>query len=423
VRSIISMARSISAFPLGVFSGVTASSEFAGRQDDRMPSAAPLDGLLVADFSRVLAGPLATMTLADLGATVVKVERPGTGDDTRTWGPPWTAHASAYFECLNRSKWGITLDLADPEDARRARELARRADVLVQNFRPGGLERYGLDYATVQAANPGIVYCSISGFGDGAGRDRPGYDFLVQAVGGVMSVTGPAGGEPTKVGVPIVDVLTGKDAVIGILAALANRERTGRGEHVQVALLSSALAGLVNQAAGYLATGVAPGRMGNQHPSIAPYETLHCADVPLAVACGNDAQFARLAAVLGAPALADDPRFATNADRVRSRAALVEALEARLRTDTAAAWERRLAAVGVPAGLVGDVGSAIARAEQYGLAPLVDVGAGRVAQVAHPVRYASASSAPATPPPALGEHSAAITAWLDGPADVPFPAS
>lgn len=222
-------------------------------------------------------------------------------------------------------------------------------------------------------------------------------------------------------GVPIVDVLTGKDAVIGILAALANRARTGMGEHVQVALLASALGGLVNQAANYLATGAVPGRMGNQHPSIAPYETLHCADAPLAVACGNDAQFARLAAVLGIPDLADDPRFATNAQRVAHRPALVAALEQRLRTDTALAWEQRLAAAGVAAGLVGDVGNAIARAQEYGLDPVVDLGTGQVPQIGHPVRYLNAEAAPASPPPLLGEHAAAITAWLDG-TDVPFPA-
>ena len=382
---------------------------------------APLEGLLVADFSRVLAGPLATMTLADLGATVIKVERPGAGDDTRAWGPPWTAHASAYYECLNRSKYGITLDFADDADLARARELARRADVVVQNFKPGGLARFGLDYDSVRATNAAVVYCSISGFGDGAGRDRPGYDFLAQAVGGLMSVTGPAGGEPTKVGAPIVDVLTGKDATIGILAALARRQRTGRGEHVQVALLSSALGGLVNQAAGYLTTGRAPGRMGNQHPSIAPYETLQCADAPLAVACGNDRQFARLAGVLGCPELADDPRFATNGARVGHRAELVAALEAALVTATAGEWEQRLAAVGVPVGPVGDVGSALARAEEYGLAPLVDLGADHVPQVAHPVRYRSGEPPPATPAPALGEHDELVRAWLAGAADAPLP--
>ena len=374
----------------------------------------PLEGLLVADFSRVLAGPLATMTLADLGATVVKVERPGVGDETRTWGPPWTETSSSYFECVNRGKYGIALDLTDPEGRAQAHELARRADVVVHNLR--GLQRYGLDYDTVAAANPGVVYCSITGFG--AAADRPGYDFLVQAMGGLMSVTGDADGEPRKVGVALVDVLTGKDAVIGILAALAARARTGRGEHVQVDLLSSLLGGLVNQAAGYLATGVAPGRMGNQHPSIAPYETLHCADGLLAVACGNDAQFARLAAVLGGPELADDPRFATNPHRVANRAALVAALERRLASDTAAAWAQRLGAAGVAAGPVGDIGSAFERAIEYGLEPLLEVGTRR--QVRHPVRFANSATAVPTPPPALGEHTDLVRTWLAGDADQPL---
>jgi formyl-CoA transferase len=374
----------------------------------------PLSGLLVADFSRVLAGPLATMTLADLGATVVKVERPGSGDDTRTWGPPWTQTSSAYFDCVNRGKLGVTLDLADEADRARAHELARRADVVVHNLR--GIERYGLDYDTVADGNPRVVYCSITGFG--AESDRPGYDFLVQAVGGLMSITGDPDGEPRKVGVALVDVLTGKDAVIGILAALAARERTGRGEHVQVDLLSSLLGGLVNQAANYLTTGVAPGRMGNQHPSIAPYETLHCADGLLAVACGNDAQFARLAAVLGAPGLADDARFSTNPARVTNRPALIAELEARLAADAAASWELRLAAVGVPAGLVGDIGSAVRRADAYGLAPTVDVGTAR--QIRHPARYRLNRTASPTPPPGLGEHDELVRAWLSGPADAPL---
>jgi crotonobetainyl-CoA:carnitine CoA-transferase CaiB-like acyl-CoA transferase len=268
----------------------------------------------------------------------------------------------------------------------------------------------------VAAANPGVVYCSITGFG--AAADRPGYDFLVQAMGGLMSVTGDADGEPRKVGVALVDVLTGKDAVIGILAALAARTRTGRGEHVQVDLLSSLLGGLVNQAAGYLATGVAPGRMGNQHPSIAPYETLHCADGLLAVACGNDAQFGRLAAVLGAPGLADDPRFATNPHRVANRAALVAELERRLASDTAAAWEQRLGAAGVAAGPVGDIGSALERATGYGLEPLLEVGTRR--QVRHPVRFANSATAVPTPPPALGEHTDLVRTWLAGDADQPL---
>jgi crotonobetainyl-CoA:carnitine CoA-transferase CaiB-like acyl-CoA transferase len=374
----------------------------------------PPDGLLVADFSRVLAGPLATMTLADLGATVVKVERPGVGDETRTWGPPWTDGSSAYFDCVNRSKLGITLDLADDADRAQAGELARRADVVIHNLR--GMQRFGLDYDAVAAGNPRVVYCSITGFGEATGR--PGYDFLVQAVGGLMSITGDAGGEPRKVGVALVDVLTGKDAVIGILAALAARERTGRGDHVRVELLSSLLGGLVNQAAGFLATGTAPGRMGNQHPSIAPYETLHCADGLLAVACGNDGQFARLVATAGGASLAADPRFATNPARVANRPALIAALESLLAGDTAAAWEARFEVAGVPAGQVGDIAAAVERAEDYGLAPTVDVGSGR--QIRHPVRYGAAGTAEPAPPPGLGEHDALVRAWLAGPPELPL---
>ncbi|HEV7206148.1 MAG TPA: CoA transferase [Jatrophihabitans sp.] len=377
---------------------------------------APLHGLLVADFSRVLAGPLATMTLADLGATVVKVERPGAGDESRAWGPPWTEYGSSYYESLNRSKYSVTLDLTDPDDRTRALELARRADVVVENFKPGSLDRLGLDYASVAALNPRAVYCTITGFGEAGGRDRPGYDFLVQAVGGLMSVTGDADGEPTKVGAPLVDVLTGKDAVIGILAALAARERTGEGQHVRVELLSSLLGGLINQTAGYLTTGVAPIRMGNRHPSVVPYQTLHCADVPIAVACGNDGQFARLVEVIGRPELAADPRFATNGDRVANRDALVEALEGGLAARPAAEWEERLVAVGVPAGLVGDVGDALARAESFGLAPTITPDGGRTRLVRHPVRYSATPPAPAAPPPGLGEHAVAIAAWLDDPA-------
>ncbi|WAX55149.1 CoA transferase [Jatrophihabitans cynanchi] len=382
--------------------------------------AAPLAGVLIADFSRVLAGPLATMTLADLGATVVKVERPGSGDDTRQWGPPWTAGSSAYFDCVNRSKYGVVLDLAHDADRALAAELARRADVVVENFRPGALDRFGLDHATVAAGNPRAVYCSISGFGSGAGAGRPGYDFIVQAAGGLMSVTGPADGEPMKVGLPIVDVLTGKDAVIAILAALADRRRTGRGQHVRVELLSSLLGGLVNQAASFLVTGTAPGRMGNQHPSIAPYETLRCADGVVAVACGNDGQFAKLAGALARPELAGDPRFATNPARLAHRAELIGELERGLATAPAAHWERALTAVGVPAGPVGDIGAGVALAEACGLEPLLELGPDRAPQVRHPARYDSPLAA-AVPPPALDQHGDLVRAWLAGPPDRPLP--
>ncbi|WP_040166067.1 CaiB/BaiF CoA transferase family protein [Microbacterium gorillae] len=375
----------------------------------------PLDGILVADFSRVLAGPYATATLADLGARVVKVERPGTGDDTRAWGPPWTENSAAYFESANRGKESVVLDLSDPDDLALARELARRADVVVENFRPGALDRYGLGYDDVRRENPRSVYCSISGFGNAGGAHLPGYDFLVQAVGGLMSITGAPdadGGAPMKVGVALVDVLTSKDATVGILAALHARETTGRGQRVEVNLLSSLLSSLVNQASSYLATGTAPGRLGNAHPSIAPYESLPCADGPIALACGNDGQFRKLSTVIGDESLADDERFITNAARVQNRPALVAALSALLATDTTDAWVERLLAVGVPAGKVGTIADGFALATELGLEPLVDVGPGVPAQVRHPVTFSDTPITDYTAPPRLGEHSQAVRAWL-----------
>ncbi|WP_198035368.1 CaiB/BaiF CoA transferase family protein [Streptacidiphilus rugosus] len=386
------------------------------------PAAAPLDGVLVADFSRVLAGPLAAATLADLGATVVKVERPGAGDDTRAWGPPFVEGTAAYFDAANRSKQGVTLDLGDPDDAALARELAARADILIENFKPGSLGRYGLDHGTALAANPGLVYCSITGFGTGSAL--PGYDFVVQAVGGLMSITGDPDGEPHKVGVALVDVLTAKDAVAAILAALRHRDRTGQGQHVEVNLLSSLLGSLANQASGYLATGRPPGRMGNQHPSIAPYETLHCGPEGtdlLAVACGNDGQFGALTKTLGVPALAEDPRFATNAARVRNRPALITALETALDSRSAAEWQTLLTAAGVPCGQVNDLAGALALATGLGLDPVADVGAGRVPQVRSPLTLTATPVRPPVAPPRLGEHNDAVRAWLSLPRSTPLP--
>ncbi len=292
--------------------------------ETRTPSGPPLDGLLVADFSRVLAGPLATMMLADLGADVIKVERPGTGDDTRQWGPPWTDTSSAYFESVNRSKSSMALDLNNPTDHAAAVALALRADVLVENFQTGKLDALGLGYAELSARNPRLIYCSITGFGSAAGAALPGYDFVVQAVGGLMSVTGEADGDPMKSGVALVDVLTGKDAVIAILAAVVERHRSGLGQHVEVNLLSSLLGSLVNQAAATLTTGASPTRLGNRHPSIAPYQALQCEDGLLVVACGNDAQFRSLTRALRVPTLAVDERFATNPARVANRDLLTE---------------------------------------------------------------------------------------------------
>jgi len=302
----------------------------------------PLDGMLVADLSRVLAGPTAAVMLADLGARVIKVERPGSGDETRGWGPPWAGSSSSYFEAANRSKQSIALDFAVDADLEVARALVDRADVVLENYRTGALRRFGLDAESVLARNPRAVYCSITGFGSsGEGAGLPGYDFLVQAVGGLMSITGDAGGEPRKVGVAVVDLLAANHAAMGVLAALLQRERgggEGRGQHVEVSLLGSAIASLANQGSGYLATGVDPRALGNRHPSIAPYETLRCRDGMLALAVGNDAQFAALCRALGDPALADDERFTTNAGRVEHRDDLQVALEALLADRDAAHW-------------------------------------------------------------------------------------
>jgi len=382
--------------------------------------AGPLDGVLVADFSRVLAGPLCTVNLADLGATVVKVERPGAGDDTRAWGPPWSSTSSTYFESVNRSKLSVVLDLKDPADHAIALELATRADVLVENYRPGALERHGLGYEQVRSVNPGIIYCSITGFGASEGADLMGYDFVVQAVGGLMSITGEPDGPPTKAGVALVDVLTGKDATIGVLAALASRGRTGQGCRVEVNLLSSLLGSLVNQAQGYLETGEAPARMGNRHPSIAPYETLRCRDGLLAVACGNDGQFVRFAAVIGVPELSTDSRFVTNSTRVGHRGELVAALESALSAHDAATWATRLTAVQVPAGKVGTIADGFALADRLGLAPTVDVGPDHTPQVRQAITFSPELVTSPTPPPALGADTDAVRAWLANPSDKPL---
>src|SRR5215207_4939419 len=287
---------------------------------------APLDGILVADFSRVLAGPLAAMLLGDLGADVVKVERPDGGDDTRAWGPPWRGEEATYYLGLNRNKRSLALDLGDPRDVERARRLARRADVLIESFRPGLMERWGLDGETLRAANPGLVTCSITAFGTASedARALPGYDFLLQAMGGLMSVTGEEDGRPLKTGAAVVDLICGLLATIGIQAALVE----GAGRHVEVSLMDSALTALLNQGTAWVAGGSVPSRRGNRHPSIVPYETYEAADRPFAVATGNDRLFARLCEAIGRPALATDPRFTTNEARVANVDALAGELNA-----------------------------------------------------------------------------------------------
>lgn len=387
-----------------------------GTAADRPDGQRPLDGILVADFSRVLAGPLCTMTLADLGARVVKVERPGVGDDTRSWGPPFSATGATYFESVNRNKESVCLDLTDAGGREAARELALRADVLVENFKPGGLDRLGLGYAELSAGNPGLVYASISGFGAAGGRDLPGYDFVVQALGGLMSITGDADGPPYKAGVALVDVLTAKDATIAVLAALAARQRSGRGSHVQVNLLSSLQGALANQGQAYLGAGKVPGRMGNAHPSIVPYQLLECADGPLALACGNDAQFTRLAGELGVPGLAEDARFATNGARVQHREQLVPLLEEALATAPAREWQERLTRAGIPAGRVAGIDEGIAFAQSLGLEPTIEVQDAAGETVGRQLRHPAVWDPPLAPrtqaPPRLGEHTEDVVAWL-----------
>lgn len=376
----------------------------------------PLEGILVADFSRILAGPLASMTLADLGARVIKVEKPGTGDDTRSWGPPVSETGSTYFDSVNRNKESVCLDLGESGDHALALELVRRADVVIENFKPGTMTKLGLGYDAVTAINPRVIYVSISGFGSTGGADLPGYDFMVQAVGGLMSITGETAGEPTKVGVAVVDILTAKDATIGILAALNARHATGRGAYLQVNLLSSLQGALANQAQAFLGAGVVPARMGNAHPSIAPYELLACADEPLAVACGNDAQFAKLARALEIGEAATDERFATNSARVKNRPALVALLEANLVRHDATHWQHLLTTIGVPAGKVGTINEGIALAESLGLEPTIEVvredGSIAARQIRHPITWQPAIPTPRQAPPQVGQHTSALKGWL-----------
>lgn len=377
------------------------------------PAPGPLTGVRVADFSRVLAGPYATMLMADLGADVIKIEPPS-GDDTRRWAPPVGPDGRpTYFASANRNKRSIVLDLHDATDHERAVRLATTADVVIDNFRPGVMARFGLDPDSLAARNPRVVTCSISGFGSGAGAALPGYDLLVQAMGGLMSITGPVEGPPSKVGVALVDVITGLHALAGIQAALWERERSGRGQHIEVNLLSSLLSGMVNQSSAAAATGMSPGRTGNAHPSIAPYEVYPTGAGDLALAVGNDRQFGRLLATLGAPELAEDDRFRTNPDRVAHREELRSVLERLLARRSAADWAAAFTEVGVPAGPVQSITEALGLAERLGLTPVVDVrGAGRTSrQVANPVRMSRTPVRYHLPPPDLAEHQEAD--WLD----------
>ncbi|WP_086664837.1 CaiB/BaiF CoA transferase family protein [Lentzea kentuckyensis] len=369
----------------------------------------PLEGLLVADFSRVLAGPYATMLLADMGASVVKVEGPQ-GDETRTWMPPVRDDVSTYYLGINRGKRSIALDLRDETDAELGRELARRADVVIENFKPGGLAKYGLDYPSVSAENQKVIYASITGFGSGEGRHVPGYDLMVQAISGLMSLTGDPDGPPYRAGISVFDVMAGNHAVIGILAALRHRDATGQGQLVEVNLLSSALTGLVNHSSAYVAGGTVPFRMGNAHPSVFPYEPLPTADNDLIVAAANDGQFRKLCDVLGLHDVPDDPRFARNADRTKNREELRPILLERLRTRGAVEWFDLLVAAGVPCGPINTIDGGFAMAERFGLDPVVVVG--DVPTTRHPIRFSETPAVYELPPPGLDEHGAELRAWL-----------
>jgi crotonobetainyl-CoA:carnitine CoA-transferase CaiB-like acyl-CoA transferase len=374
----------------------------------------PLSGLLVADFSRVLAGPYCTMLLADLGADVIKVESPS-GDDTRTWMPPVTEDGtSTYFLAINRNKRSVALDLKVDGDRALARELARRADVLVQNFKPGGLARFGLDYDAVSALNPSVIYASISGFGSGGGKDLPGYDLMVQAMSGLMSLTGDPAGPPYRAGISAFDVMAGLHTAIAILAALNHRNQTGEGQHLDASLMASAMSGMVNQTSAYAAGGVVPFRMGNSHPSLFPYEPLPTGDGDLIVTAGNDAQFRKLCDVLGAPELSDDPRFASNPGRTANREVLRPLLAKKLAAKSAAEWFDALIAVGVPCGPINTVDKGIAFAEKIGLEPIVTAGTGKRSRpvLRHPVTFSRTPASYPLAPPELDEQGDEIRAWL-----------
>jgi len=381
---------------------------------DTAPSG-PLAGLLVADFSRVLAGPYATQMLGDLGATVIKVESP-IGDETRGWAPPERDGVSTYFLGINRNKQDVVLDFADADDRALAQSLARTADIVIENFKPGGLAKFGLDYATVHATNPRAIYASISGFGSAGGAALPGYDLIVQAASGLMSLTGDPEGQAYRSGVSVFDVMTGMQATIGILAALNHRNLTGEGQHIEVNLLSTALSAMANHSSTFVAGGTVPFRMGNAHPSLFPYEPLPARDGEIVIVAANDAQFRRLSAALGAPELADDPRFATTEDRNHHRGELRPLLVERLASHTVAEWFDLLTDAGIACGPINTIDGGIALAERLGLDPVVLVGEGdgAVPMVRNPIGFSLTPASYRSAPPALGANDDEVRDWLRG---------
>lgn len=392
-------------------------------RDAAVPAGA-LAGLRVLDLSRVLAGPACSQMLADLGADVVKVERPGSGDETRAWGPPWLKHddgspsaESAYFLGTNRNKRSLTVDLGQPEGQRLVRDLARQADVVLENFKTGGLQQYGLDYASLEQLNPRLIYCSITGFGQtGPYAERPGYDFLVQGMGGLMSVTGEAQGGPMKVGVALTDVMTGLHATVAVLAALQRRHVSGRGQSIDLALLDVQVAALANQAANFLIGGQVPTRLGNAHPSIVPYQDFPTADGHMIIAVGNDSQFASLCAAFGSPEWAKDARFATNPERVRYRDELVTLIGAATRTQTTDEWLRRMEEAKVPCGPINTLDRVFDDPQVRARGLRIEMphpAASAVPLVANPIRLSESPVTYRLAPPTLGQHTDEVLRdWL-----------
>jgi crotonobetainyl-CoA:carnitine CoA-transferase CaiB-like acyl-CoA transferase len=387
-----------------------------------------LSGLRVLDLSRVLAGPWAGQLMADLGADVVKVERPGAGDDTRAWGPPWlkdedgkSTGESAYYLSANRNKRSVTIDMSRPEGQQLVRQLAAKADILLENFKVDGLKQYGLDYASLKEINPRLIYCSITGFGQaGPYAQRAGYDFLIQGMGGLMSLTGrPDGAEgegPMKVGVALTDVMTGLYATVAALAALAHRERTGQGQHIDLALLDVQVACLANQAANYLVGGIVPRRMGNSHPNIVPYQDFPTADGYMIIAVGNDSQFAKCCNVLGKPEWGSDERFATNPQRVKHREELIAMMCAVTETRTTEAWIAAMEEAGVPCGPINSLDKVFADPQVQSRGMRIEMDhplAGTVPLVANPIRMSESPVQYLRSPPTLGEHTDEVLgAWL-----------
>ena len=374
----------------------------------------PLEGVKVLDLSRVLAGPYATMVLADLGADVVKVEHPERGDDTRHWGPPFAGGEAAYFLSVNRNKRSIGVDLKTQEGLERVKKLAAEADVLIENLRRGALEKLGLGYDDLREINPDLIYCSVTGFGPGADRERPGYDFLIQARAGIMGITGFPDGEPTKVGVAIADIVCGLHAATAILAALHRREISGEGARIEVPLFESTLSWLANRAQEYLVSGEDTGRMGNAHPTIVPYQTFDASDKKIAVAVGNDAQFKRLCKAIGRDDLAEDGRYATNPERVANREELVEILQRELLGRTADEWIEKIRSAGVPCGPVNTLAEALSDEHLSSTDMLQEVEhpvAGTLEILASPVLVDGERPPIRRPPPTLGQHTEELRDW------------